>query len=74
MMCDEYSANYIELVRVENRITELESAIRDELIRYRLLSIPLKFDFMRERGMKDLDEVHDWMVGVRDTLKAVLEG
>ena len=56
------------------RIAELESAIRDELIRGRLLSLPVKIEFMHERGMKDLDEVHDWMFGVRDTLKAVLEG
>lgn len=74
-MCDdEYSADYIELVKAERRILELESAIQDELIRGRLLSLPLKLEFMRDRGMKDLDEVHAWMRSVRYTLKAVLEG
>jgi len=52
------------LETAEARIAELESAIRDELIRRMLNSLPLKFEFARQRGMKDLDEVHAWMSAV----------
>jgi len=59
--------------RAEDRIAELENAIQDELIRRKLTSQPLKFEFMRERSMKDLGEVHLWMVSVSNRLADVLE-
>lgn len=37
------------------------SICREELARRKLTSHPLKFAFAKERGMADLDEVHDWM-------------
>jgi hypothetical protein len=61
------------LDRAEARIAELEDAIRDELIRRKLTSQPLKFEFMNERGMKDLDEVNAWMMSVSKWLADVLE-
>jgi hypothetical protein len=61
------------LERAEERIAELEDAIRDELIRRKLTSQPLKFEFMNEHGMKDLDEVHAWMFSVTNRLADVLE-
>jgi hypothetical protein len=63
------------LETAEARIAELESAIRDELIRRSLNSLPLKFEFARQRGMTGgLDEVQDWMMAVSDRLKNLVDG
>lgn len=54
------------------RIAELEDAIRDEMIRGELHSTPRKLEFMKSRGMNDLDEVHEWMRGVRRRLEELV--
>jgi exonuclease VII small subunit len=62
-----------KLDRAEARIAELEEAIRDELIRRTLTSQPLKFEFMRQRGMRYLDEVHEWMFAVSKRLEDLVD-
>lgn len=45
---------------------------QEELQRGKLTSIPLKVRFMEERGFKDLDEVHDWMISTRKAFEAMV--
>ena len=45
----------------------------EELQRGRLTSHPQKFKFAEERGMKDLDEVHDWMLKARRNFIEMVE-
>lgn len=61
------------LEAAEARIAELEAVIRDELVRRSLISIPRKLEFMRERGIKDLDGVHGWMLDAADRLGRSME-
>jgi hypothetical protein len=37
----------------------------DEAVRGGLISLPQKLDFMRARGLPDLEAVHDWMIETR---------
>lgn len=68
---DGYAAR---LEQAEARIAELEDAIRDEVIRSQIVSLPRKLEFMRQRGMRDLDEVHAWMFAVGKRLKDLVDG
>lgn len=45
----------------------------EELQRGKLASHPQKFKFAEERGMKDLDEVHAWMVTTRRNFIEMVE-
>jgi hypothetical protein len=62
-----------KLEKAELRIIELENAIKNEIFRLSLTSVPKKLEFMRQCGMKDLDEVHNWMRDVVLTLHKVIE-
>lgn len=57
--------------RLTQRVEELETAIRDELIRRTLTSLPLKIEFGKKNGMS-LDEVDDWMIRVSRRLKELV--
>lgn len=46
----------------------------EEVVRGRLTSNPRKFEFAKERGMKGLDEVHDWMLITRRNFIEMVEG
>ena len=55
-----------------NRIVELEEQLKacatvcsEELVRGRLIGVPQKLRFEAERGMKNLDEVTEWMITTR---------
>jgi hypothetical protein len=43
---------------------------REELARFGLTSLPLKLQLMRERGFKDVDEVHAWMRATHEAFVA----
>lgn len=45
----------------------------EELLRGNLTSHPQKFEFAKERGMKDLDEVHTWMLKTRQNFVEMIE-
>lgn len=45
----------------------------EEMQRGKLTSLPLKFEFAKERGMKGLDEVHVWMVTTRRNFVEMVE-
>lgn len=40
-------------------------ACREECVRSTLTSVPLKFQFLAQRNMRSLDDVHDWMQKTR---------
>lgn len=46
---------------------------KDEVIRGSLVSHPKKFKFAETRGMKSLDEVHEWMVNARRNFVMMVE-
>jgi hypothetical protein len=53
-------------------IAELIAAASDEYTRMFLTSMPLKHEFRAARGMKDIEEVHEWMSGVAKRFNAAL--
>lgn len=44
---------------------EFLQVCREECVRSTLTSVPLKFQFMAQRNMRSLDDVHDWMQKTR---------
>ena len=45
----------------------------EEMQRGKLTSNPLKFEFAKSRGMKDLEEVHSWMAKTRRNFTEMVE-
>lgn len=46
---------------------------QEELRRSSLTSLPLKLEFMRERGLPDLDAVNDWMRRTRQAFESAIK-
>ena len=44
-------------------------ACQDEIVRGNLTSMPRKVQFMKDRDMKTIEEVHDWMKTTRETFE-----
>lgn len=52
----------------------LRQAGQDVLIATSMTSLPRKLDFARERGMENIEQVHEWMLAAWRTFRAAVEG
>lgn len=51
--------------RLKDQLKACATTLTKELIRGRLIGVPKKLSFAGDRGMKNLDEVTEWMITTR---------
>lgn len=47
--------------------------LKNEVIRGKLLTLPMKIRFMNERGYETIDQVHAWMSETRKLFEKLVE-
>ena len=66
----------LEELRAENerfkeQLKACATVCTEELVRGRLIGVPQKLSFAGDRGMKNLDEVTEWMITTRGNFEAL---
>jgi hypothetical protein len=58
--------------RLKDQLKACATVCSEELVRGRLIGVPQKLRFAEERGMKNLDEVTEWMITTRRNFDTVV--
>jgi len=64
-------AMFDRIVELEEQLKTYATILTEELIRGRLIGVPQKLSFAGDRGMKNLDEVTEWMITTRGNFEAL---
>ncbi len=60
--------------RMKEQLKACTTVCSEELVRGRLIGVPQKLRFEAERGMKNLDEVTEWMITTRRNFETLAMG